>query len=305
METTTDDLFLPLNALLPEPMIETSSTSYWKGVKQRFKQSRVGPYGLGLLLILLSFMMIAPWISGYTYQEIHLSSANQSPSGEFWFGTDDLGRDLFTRIGYGARISLFVGMTAACIDLLMGVLWGGVAGLAGGRIDEVLMRVADILYALPYLLVVIILSVVLGNGILSIIAAITLMGWMTMARIVRGQVLLLKEMDYVLAARALGASFWHILFKHLLPNSLGPILVTLTLSIPSAIFAEAFLSFLGLGVQAPMASWGTMANEGLPALSYYPWRLFFPAVFISLTMFAFHLLGEGLKQAFSQHSERI
>lgn len=264
---------------------------------QRFKQNKAGLLGLYLLGLITLCTAIGPFISGYSYEETHLAMHNQPPSWQFWFGSDDLGRDIFTRVWYGARLSLFVGLAAAFIDLFIGMLWGGIAGLAGGRLDEVLMRTADILAALPYLLVVILIVFVAGSNLASLILAITLIKWITMARIVRGQILLLKEMDYVHASRALGAGFWHILFKHLLPNASGPILVTLTLTIPSAIFTESFLSFLGLGVQAPLASWGTMANEGLPALPYYPWRLLFPACLISLTMFAFHLIGEGLKKA--------
>ncbi len=248
-------------------------------------------------------MVIGPSISGYAYDGIHLPLKNSPPSLEFWFGTDELGRDVFTRVWYGARISLCVGLLAALIDLGVGLIWGGVAGLVGGLVDEGLMRLADILYSLPYLLLVILLTVVLGSGLTSMLAALTLTGWITMARIVRGQILLLKEMDYVMAARALGASRARLLCVHLLPNAVGPIFITLTLAVPSAIFAEAFLSFLGLGIQAPMASWGTMAHEGLSALQFYPWRLFFPACFISLTMLAFHLIGEGLKFAFDRNQE--
>lgn len=251
--------------------------------------------GASLLLTFVIMAIIGPLISGYTYYETHLELKNQSPSLKFWFGTDDLGRDIFTRVWYGARISLFVGVSAALIDLVVGVLWGGVAALAGGRLEEIMMRAADLLYSLPYLLIVIVLTVVMEPGLISIIAALTIIGWITMARIVRGQILQLKHQEYVLAAKSMGAGFWRIFLKHLLPNARGPILVTLTLTIPSAIFAEAFLSFLGLGVQAPIASWGTMANEGLPALSYYPWRLFFPALFISLTMLAFNLVGDALR----------
>ncbi len=258
--------------------------------------SKKGFVGVVILGAIIIFMFTSPSLSGYAYDAIHLSQKNEAPSSQFWFGTDDLGRDLFTRVAYGARISLLVGLSAAFIDLIIGLLWGGIAGMMGGRIDEVMMRVADILYSLPYMLVVILLSVVLGSGIISILVAITMFGWITMARIVRGQILLLKEMDYVLAAKALGASYGRILTKHLLPNAYGPILVTLTLTIPSAIFAEAFLSFLGLGIQAPMASWGTMANEGLPAMQFYPWRLFIPAIFISATLLSFNLIGEALKE---------
>lgn len=270
----------------------------------RFWHHSLGKIGIILLLPILIFLFIGPSLSGYQYDTLHLAHKNQPPSSQFWFGTDDLGRDIFTRIWYGARISLIVGLLAALIDLGIGLIWGGICGLKGGRLDEVLMRCADILYSLPYLLIVILLTVALGSGLSSLLLAITLTGWITMARIVRGQVLLLKEMDYMMAARALGASQSRLLFRHLLPNAIGPIFITLTLTIPSAIFSEAFLSFLGLGIQAPQASWGTMASEGLPALQFYPWRLFFPAFFISLTMLAFHLIGEGLKFAFDQsHQE--
>jgi oligopeptide transport system permease protein len=276
--------------------------SFKRQVWERFCCNRLAIGGLALLLFLLLMAILGPQISGYTYYETNLALKNQSPSLEFWFGTDDLGRDLFTRIWYGARISLFVGFAAALIDLFVGVFWGGIAAFAGGRIDETMMRLADLFYSLPYLLVVILLALVMGSGLGSIVAALTIIGWITMARIVRAQVLQLKQQEYVLAAYALGAGFWRILIKHLLPNAMGPIIVTLTMTIPAAIFAEAFLSFLGLGVQAPMASWGTMANEGLPALSFYPWRLFFPAFFISLTMLAFNLVGDGLRDALDVRS---
>lgn len=275
-------------------------TSAKKHVWRRFWSNPLSKAGMVLLFPILVLMCIGPSLSGYSYEALHLTQKNQPPSAEFWFGTDDLGRDIFTRIWYGARISLTVGLLAAFIDLVIGLVWGGISGLTGGRVDEVLMRVADILYSLPYLLLVILLIVVLGSGLFSILIAITLTGWITMARIVRGQILLLKEMDYIMAARSMGACASRLLFVHLLPNAIGPILITLTLTIPSAIFSEAFLSFLGLGIHAPQASWGTMANEGLPALQFYPWRLFFPACFITITMLSFHLIGEGLKHAFDQ-----
>lgn len=274
--------------------------SYKKEVWNRFWMHPLGKIGSCLLLPIILFMLVGPSISGYAYDAIHLEYHNQPPSRQFWFGTDDLGRDIFTRIWFGARISLSVGLLAAFIDLFIGLFWGGISGLLGGLIDEILMRFADILYSLPYLLIVILLTVALGSGIPSILVAITLTGWITMARIVRGQVLLIKEMDYVLAARALGASRFRLLWIHLIPNLMGPVIVTLTLTIPSAIFAEAFLSFLGLGIQAPLSSWGVMASEGLPTLQFYPWRLFFPAFFICVTILSFHLIGEGLKYAFDQ-----
>lgn len=295
--------WLPLGPLSERAPVCTSPfrrVPLWK----KFWDNGYSKVGIILLFPIVLLLFIGPFLTGYSYEELHLALKNQPPSSQFWLGTDDLGRDLFTRICYGARISLSVGLLAAFIDLIIGFLWGGVSGLTGGRLDEVMMRCADTLYSLPYLLIVILLTVAFGSGFGSLLLAITLTGWITMARIVRGQILVLKEMDYVMAAKALGASQARILFKHLLPNAVGPILITLTLTVPSAIFAEAFLSFLGLGIQAPLASWGTMANDGLPAMQFYPWRLFFPALFISVTMLAFHFIGEGLKSAFDQSHQR-
>lgn len=272
-------------------------SSFWYDVWDRLKNNKPALFGLYTLLFLISMALIGPMISSYTYSETHLSLKNSPPSKEFWFGTDALGRDIFTRTWWGARISLFVGITASLIDLMIGVLYGAVAGFIGGKTEEILMRIADILYAIPYVLVVILLMIIVGSGLFSIILALTLTGWIGMARIVRGQILSLKNRDFIKAAQAIGASPLRILFKHLIPNAMGSIIVTLTFTIPTAIFTEAFLSFLGLGVQAPIASWGTMANDGLAALRYYPWHLFFPAGFISLTMLSFNLLGNGLNDA--------
>ena len=265
---------------------------------QRFKRNRTAVAGVTILSVIALMALCGPWISGYTYFDTALEKKNLAPCMEYWFGSDDLGRDLFTRVCYGARISLFVGITAALIDMGLGIMWGGIAGFAGKRLDNFMMRCADILYSLPYLLVVILLLVIMGPGLLSILVAMTIIGWITMARVVRGQVLQLKEQEFVQSAIILGADFKRILFKHILPNAMGPILVTLTLTVPTAIFAEAFLSFLGLGVQAPVASWGTLASDGMAAMEYYPWRLFFPALFISSTILAFNWLGEGLRDAF-------
>lgn len=281
-----------------KPPVSEVSYNYWQNSWQRLKSNRVAFTGLCILSFLLIFAIIGPFLTPYTYYETHLHLKNQPPSLQFWFGTDELGRDLFTRVWWGARISLLVGISASLIDLLIGVFYGSLAASIGGKVEELMMRIADILYSIPYLLVVILLMVVIGSGITTIIIALTLTGWISMARIVRGQILQLKELDFVKAANAMGASRMRILGKHLVPNVIGSIIVTVTLTIPTAIFAEAFLSFLGLGVQAPIASWGTMANDGLPALRYYPWRLFFPAGFISITMLCFNLLGDGLRDAF-------
>jgi len=277
--------------------IHITKTTFWQETWLRFKQNKVAWMGLMILSFLICLAIIGPYLRPYPYYETHLELKNQPPNAQFWFGTDDLGRDLFTRTCIGARISLFVGISAAFIDLVIGVLWGGIAALVGGRTDHVMMRIADIIYAIPYLLIVIMLTVVLGSGLIPILMALTVIGWIGMARIVRGQLLQLKQATFIEAAIALGSGYRRIFFRHLLPNAMGPIIVTMTLTIPTAIFAEAFLSFLGLGIQAPMASWGSMANDGLPALRYYPWRLFFPAFFISITMLAFNLVGDGLRDA--------
>lgn len=278
--------------------VPAPSLSYWQESWSRLKSNKAALTGLCLLIALMLMALIGPWLSPYPYYETHLHLKNLPPCSEFWFGTDELGRDLFTRIWWGARISLFVGITASLIDLIVGVFYGSLSGLLGGKWDELMMRVADILYSIPYLLVVILLMVVIGSGILTILIALTITGWIGMARIVRGQILQLKELDFIRAAESIGASPSRILLRHLIPNTMGPIIITVTLTVPTAIFAEAFLSFLGLGVQAPIASWGTMASDGLPALRYYPWRLFFPAGFISITMLSFNLLGDGLRDAF-------
>ncbi|MGE7217065.1 ABC transporter permease [Priestia koreensis] len=273
------------------------SLSFWKDVFVRFRKNKLAMFGLVLLAIIVFMAIFGPMMTKYDYRTNDLMHANLAPSGDHWFGTDDLGRDMFARTWNGARISLFIGLAAALIDLFIGVIWGSIAGYRGGRVDEFMMRFADILWGVPYLLLVILLMVVLDQGLGTMILAMTITGWINMARIVRGQVLGLKNQEYVMASQTLGASTSRILFKHLIPNSMGAILITVTLSIPSAIFTEAFLSFLGLGVPAPKASWGTMASDGLAALRYYPWRLFFPATFICLTIFAFNVIGDGLRDA--------
>jgi oligopeptide transport system permease protein len=267
----------------------------WQDVRKRVFRNSSSLVG-GLILFLLLFMaIIGPWLTPYDYFDINLELKNSPPSKKFWFGTDELGRDIFTRTWWGARISLFVGICAAFIDVFIGVIWGTIAAISSPRKDEFLMRICDILYAIPNLLAVIMLLVVLGPGIVTIIIALTITGWINMARIVRGQMLQLKEMDFVMAAKSMGASKSRIIFYHLLPNCMGIIIATMTLTIPSAIFAEAFLSFLGLGIQAPFASWGVMVNDGLTAMRYYPWRLFFPSIMIILTILGFNLFGDGLQ----------
>lgn len=291
---------------LPSPFEEIleKGSSYWRDATRRLFLNRPALFGLVTILLILFAAILVPLLSSQTYYETHLQLKNQPPSSRFWFGTDELGRDLFTRIWWGARISLFVGIAAAVIDMVIGVFYGAFAGMIGGKLEELMMRFTDILYSLPHLLITILLMVIMKPGVATIIVALTITGWINMARIVRGQILQIKQNDFVLAAYMLGASRFRILVRHLIPNAIGSIITTMTLTIPTAIFAEAFLSFLGLGVQAPIASWGTMASDGLSALRYYPWRLFFPATFISISMLALNLLGDGIRDAFDPRLRR-
>ena len=291
------------------PLLSTSTynkkrNSYIKEAWLQLYKNKLAFFGLSTLLLLIIFAIVVPIISPYTYYETQLPLKNTPPCQKFWFGTDELGRDLFTRIWWGARISLFVGIVAALIDMVIGVFYGAFAAIIGGKCEEFMMRIADIFYSLPQVLIVILLLTIFKPGVYTIILSLALTGWINMARIIRGQVLKIKKEDFVFAAYMLGASHFRVLFYHLIPNAYGSIITTVTLTIPSAIFTEAFLSFLGLGVQAPIASWGMMASDGLSAIRYYPWRLFFPALFISTTMLALNLLSDGIRDAFDPKVER-
>jgi len=274
------------------------SLSYWKDAWRRLRKNKLAMTGLVFLALLAIMAIFGPIFSSHAVDTTDLPNQNQAPSKEHWFGTDEMGRDVFTRTWYGARISLFVALAAALIDFFIGIIYGGFSGYKGGRTDTVMMRIIEVLYGLPHLLVVILLMVVMGPSLTTIIVALTVTGWVGMARIVRGQVLQIKNYEFVTASKSFGAKTPRIIRRNLLPNTMGPIIVQMTLTVPSAIFAEAFLSFLGLGIQAPFASWGVMASDALPViLSGHWWRLFFPAFFISFTMFAFNVLGDGLQDA--------
>lgn len=296
----TRDLFEPVDKDIAQAeTIKRPSVTYWADAWRRLKENKLAMFGLLVLIILAVLAIFGPYFNKFTYDAQNLNAKNISPNSTYWFGTDGLGRDLWTRAWYGARISLFIGFAATLIQFLIGATYGGFAGIFGGtRIDDIMMRIAEVLYSIPYMLVVILMMMVLKPGIFPIIVALVITGWVGMARLVRGQVLQLKQQDYVQAAEALGASTWWKLKKHLLPNTMGPILVDMTLSVPTAIFAESTLSFLGLGVQAPNASWGSMANDALQSLFIgNSYQLFIPALLISLTMFAFNVLGDGLRDA--------
>lgn len=295
----TQEMFQPVSDNFKDAeKISRPSITYWADAWRRLKKNKLAMFGLFIIIVLALMAIFGPYINGYTYFEQDFTKKNLWPNSEHWFGTDSAGRDLFTRAWYGARISLFIGLMASLIDFSIGVVYGGVSGMKGGKTDEIMMRIAEVLYSLPYMLIVILLMVVMEQGLWNIILAMALTMWMRMARLVRGQVLQLKEQEYVQAANALGASSGWILRKHLIPNTMGPIIVNITLTVPTCIFAEATLSFLGLGVQAPMASWGSMASDALSAfLIGYTYQMFIPAFLISLTMFGFNVLGDGLRDA--------
>ncbi|AIQ13916.1 ABC transporter permease [Paenibacillus durus] len=278
-------------------VISRESLSAWKDAWQRLRQNKAAMAALGLLVLIILGAIIGPHLTPYTYDSNDLLNTNQPPSAAHWFGTDELGRDVFVRTWNGARISLIVGLAAALIDLLIGVVYGGIMGFFGGRTDSIMNKISEVLYSIPYLLVVILLLVVMDQNLWTIILALTITGWINMSWIVRGEIMQLKNREFVLASRSMGASSSRLLFKHLLPNAIGPIIVTVTLSVPNAIFAEAFLSFLGLGVQAPRASLGSMINDALTGWLAYPWRMLFPAILISVTMLAFNIFGDGLRDA--------
>jgi len=293
------DMFQPLDRdSRTSEKIERKRLTAWQDIRMRLYSNKLAMTGFWITIAVIVFALFAPLLYPYDHFTNDLSKTNLPPSAEHWFGTDDLGRDLFERTWKGAQISLFVGVMAALIDLIIGIIYGGIMGYYGGKVDEIMNRFAEILYAIPYLLVVILLLVVMEPSLTTIIVAMSITGWINMAWIVRGQIMQLKNQEYALASKALGAGAMRIIFRHLIPNAMGPILVTMTLTVPSAIFTEAFLSFLGLGVQSPVASWGTMINDGVKSMTLYPWRLFFPAFFLSLTMFAFNVFGDGVRDAF-------
>jgi len=273
------------------------SMTYWQDAWRRLKQNKVATVSL-IILILISLMtVVGPYINGFSFEVTNDAIVNKGPDMKHWFGTDNLGRDIFSRVWAGGRVSIIIGLVGAFIDTVVGSIYGGISGFFGGLIDDIMMRIVEILGSIPYLVVVILVSLIFKKGIGAIIIALTITGWVYMARLVRGQLLQIKEQEYVLAATALGANPSRIIAKHLLPNTLGIMIVAITFDIPHFIFAEAFLSYLGQGIQSPNTSWGALASAAQPNLMFYPYQLFFPSLFISLTMLSFTLLGDGLRDA--------
>lgn len=263
----------------------------------RLRRNRAAMAAVIALLLLALIVIVGPWLSPYEESAQKLASAFEHPSPQHWFGLDGLGRDLLTRVLYGGRISLAVGAMGAVLSLAIGGTVGAVAGMQGGRTEAILMRIVDFLYGIPLLLIVIALMVVFGQGLANVFIALALLYWLKMARVVRSRVAELRGLEFVSAARVLGAGSLRVFLSHVLPNTTGVVVVTATFMIPEAIFAESFLSFLGLGVTLPHASWGTLAAEGLAAMRSHPHVLTFPAVAICATMLAFQTAGEGLRRA--------
>lgn len=272
-------------------------TSLWKDAWYRLSKNKLAMLGLAVLGVLALLALLTPWIAPYGYEDQNLMLGATGPSWQHWLGTDTLGRDLLTRILYGGRVSLMAGLTATTVSLLIGVLYGTVAGYLGGRIDTLMMRFVDILYSLPLPLIVIILMSVFGRSLFLLFLCIGAVEWLVMARIVRGQVLGLGKLEFIDAAVALGLSKRRIILKHLVPNVLGPIIVYTTLTIPQVMLFEAFLSFLGLGVQAPMSSWGLLISTGVETMEEYPWLLIYPGLALATTLFSLNFLGDGLRDA--------
>ncbi len=279
--------------------------SLWSDAWRRLRRNRPAVAAAVFLLVMSTIAALAPWLPGLADPAIQdLAKGASGPSWQHGFGTDELGRDLFARVLFGGRISLMVGLVGTLVSLLIGVTWGAIAGYVGGRTDEVIMRVVDVLYALPYIFLVILLLVFFSKSLLMLFVALGLVQWLTMARIVRGQVLSLKNQTFVEAARALGASDAAIVFRHIVPNTLGPVIVYTTLTVPAVILQEAFLSFLGLGVQPPNASWGTLVSDGAKLLALFPWLVVFPGLAMSLTLLAFNFVGDGLRDALDPQGRR-
>lgn len=281
-----------------------TSNSLGKDAWLRLRANRMAMLSLFVLIGIFIISLLGPLLSSFSYQEQNLDKVFQPPDKEHFFGTDNLGRDLFARTTYGGRISLAVGLLATLVSLLIGVSYGMIAGYAGGRIDSFMMRGVDVLYSLPFIIFVILLMVLFGRNFLLLFIAIGAVEWLTMARITRAQTLNLKNTEFIEAARALGYSHLRIIFRHILPNLLGPIIVYATLTIPAVMLLEAVLSFLGLGVQSPMSSWGSLIKEGAEKMDAAPWLLLFPGLFFCVTLFALNFLGDGLRDALDPKSSQ-
>ena len=283
--------------------------SLWQDAWKRLRRNRLAVAGGIIVLLVLLLAVMGPWLvfvyNGFTYETQDLTNRLAASSWLHPLGTDALGRDMLARLLYGSRISLLVGLVATLVSLVIGVTYGAIAGYFGGRVDDVMMRAVDVIYSLPYIILVVILLALFERSLLLLFAALGAVSWLTMARIVRGQVLSLKNEQFVEAARSVGVSTPRIIFRHIVPNALGPVIVYATLTVPSVILQEAFLSFLGLGVQPPTPSWGVLASEGAQAIAVHPLLLIAPGAMMALTLFSLNFLGDGLRDALDPQSRRF
>jgi len=278
---------------------EVRGRSLWQDARRRLLRNRAAVVSMIVLGVIAGLALFAPWLSPHPYDEVYWERIAAPPdfANAHWFGTDGNGRDLFVRTLYGARVSLMVGILATAVSLVIGVTWGAIAGYFGGHLDNLMMRFVDIMYSLPFMFFVILLMVVFGRNIFLIFIAIGAVEWLTMARIVRGQTLAVKGKEFIEAARAAGVANRTIIRRHIIPNVLGPVVVYVTLTVPQVILIESFLSFLGLGVQEPLTSWGVLIAEGAANMESSPWMLIFPATFLAVTLFCFNFIGDGLRDA--------
>lgn len=294
----TDDLFTKDDtAYADADKMTRPSLTYWSDAWRRFKENKLAMVSSVILLIIIALAIVQPMVSRYEYDEQDLFATNQGPSLEHLFGTDQLGRDIFTRCWSGARVSLMIGVVVAVLNGTVGILYGGIAGYFGGVADNLMMRLCELIGAIPSMLWMILLVLIMKPGVLPIIVAIGATGWIGMARLFRGQVLTLRETEFVMASRTMGAGSIWIIVKHLLPNAMSPIIISMANAIPGAIFSESFLSYIGLGLPLPLASWGTLASDGANQLLIFPYQLLFPALLICITMLCFNLMGDGLRDA--------
>lgn len=299
----------PANGAIVARAQDIRGRSLWVDARRRLFRNRAAVVSMIVLAIIALMAIFAPLLSPYSFDAIDYNVVSCSPDwwpdkmvmcnagGAHWFGTDSVGRDLFIRVLYGARVSLAVGLVATMVSLLIGVAYGATAGFIGGRLDEIMMRAVDVLYSLPFIFFVIILMVVFHRNFILLFVAIGAVEWLTMARIVRGQTLSIREKEFIEAARAAGVGTFGNITRHVIPNVVGPVIVYVTLTIPSVILAESFLSFLGLGIQEPLTSWGVLISEGANQMETAPWMLIFPALFMAVTLFCFNFIGDGLRDA--------
>lgn len=304
--TLTPDLFEPAAANAGESeRIAAPRKSFLRDAWSRMARNRAATASVfGIVLIFAMTFVIGPLLAQYGVYEQNITDRYQGPSAEHWFGTDVLGRDMWARVWEGAKVSLFIALIATAADIFIGVVYGVISGLAGGRVDDLMQRVIEILIGIPNLIVVVLAVALLGASVLTIAIALVITGWVTMARLTRAQVLKLKEQEFFLASRSLGAGRLRLVMRHLIPNTLGPIVITLMFTIPNAIFAEAILSYIGLGIQIPEASLGSLIDSGSDGLRFYPYLLWFPAALLSLILLTFNLAADGLRDAFDPRMKR-